>query len=281
MFGEHIINKGAHGLAIPYNKMYCQLSFDNSETNFYKESNHILKALAEYILNNNNLKGIYNTTELLNDVNNGLGFCMNIPIGYGLGSSGALIAAIYDNYKRNDANNISNLRSILGETESFFHGKSSGLDPLVSYLNKTIVIKDKPIVVEQEINWRDAFSIYLLDTETPRKTGPLVENFLNKYDTDSQFANVVDIEIIPLNNAIIADFLNDKYDINKIKKLSKFQLENYQSLTLVAYKELWQKSLKNDEFYIKICGAGGGGYFLIFSRYNDLAIIENHKSIKL
>ncbi|MCB9227839.1 MAG: hypothetical protein H6578_11825 [Chitinophagales bacterium] len=274
LFGEHIINKGAHGLAIPYNEMYCQLSFDTTQLNYYTHSNEVLTKLSEYIVNHREINTYYNTLNLKEDVNKGLGFCMNIPIGYGLGSSGAVTAAIFSKYKVKKLNDLAELKNVLAITESFFHGKSSGLDPIVSYLNKTIVIEKTPNVVHQKINWKEHFSIYLLDTKTPRKTGPLVEQFLHKYNSNSSFQKVVDNEIIPLNNSIIADFINNKYDTVKIKQLSQLQLENYNELILPQYKDLWQKGLDNDTYYLKICGAGGGGYFLVFSENKSLNLSD-------
>ncbi|MEZ4917250.1 MAG: hypothetical protein R2836_09745 [Chitinophagales bacterium] len=274
LFGEHIINKGAHGLAIPYNEMYCQLSFDTTQLNYYTHSNEALTKLSEYIVNHREINTYYNTLNLKEDVNKGLGFCMNIPIGYGLGSSGAVTAAIFSKYKVKKLNDLAELKNVLAITESFFHGKSSGLDPIVSYLNKTIVIEKTPNVVYQEFNWEKHYNIYLLDTKTPRKTGPLVEQFLHKYNSNSSFQKVVDNEIIPLNNAIIADFINNKYDIVKIKQLSQLQLENYNELILAEYKDLWQKGIDNNTYYLKICGTGGGGYFLIFSENKSLNLSD-------
>ena len=85
----------------------------------------------------------FNLEVLKNDVNHGMFFDSSIPQGYGVGSSGALVAAIYDKYAQNKITVLENLtrekllqlKSIFSEMESFFHGKSSGLDPLNSYLS--------------------------------------------------------------------------------------------------------------------------------------------------
>lgn len=274
LFGEHIINKGAYGLAIPYKKMYCKLSFNKDEAFYYKNSNSILKQLAQYIQTTNTLGLHYNSSQLFKDIENNLGFCMNIPVGYGLGSSGALVACLYNTYKIAPAENLSLLQNILAQTEGFFHGKSSGLDPLVSYLDKTVAIKNTPIEIEQNLNWQNNFDIYLLNSQTPRKTGPLVQNFLKKYNANKQFKTIIDTEIIPLNNEIINDFITNNYNLEKIKKLSELQLNNYSELISNNYKALWQKGLDSDEYYLKICGAGGGGFFLVFSR-NKALMLEN------
>src|SRR5699024_1889521 len=85
------------------------------------------------------------------DIEKGLYFDSSIPQGYGIGSSGALVAAIYDKYATNKITILENLtrdklnkrKAIFGEMESFFHGQSSGLDPLNSYLSLPILINSK------------------------------------------------------------------------------------------------------------------------------------------
>ena len=59
---------------------------------------------------------------------------MNIPTGYGLGSSGAVSAAIYDMFFPEARNiSLSRQKEDLATIESFFHGKSSGVDALTCH----------------------------------------------------------------------------------------------------------------------------------------------------
>ena len=68
-----------------------------------------------------------------------------------LGVSGALVASIYDKYAQNKITVLENLtrekllqlKEVFAQMESFFHGKSSGLDPLNSYLSLPILINSK------------------------------------------------------------------------------------------------------------------------------------------
>ena len=72
----------------------------------------------------------------------GLYFESSIPQSYGIGSSGALCAAIYARYTTElippsgsiTQKDIKELRHIFSGIESFFHGKSSGIDPLSCYM---------------------------------------------------------------------------------------------------------------------------------------------------
>ena len=94
---------------------------------------------------------VFDLNTLKADVNSGMYFDSSIPQGYGVGSSGALVAAIYDKYAHDKITVLENLtrekllklKTIFSEMESFFHGKSSGLDPLNSYLSIPILINSK------------------------------------------------------------------------------------------------------------------------------------------
>ena len=37
-----------------------------------------------------------------------------------------------------------------------------------------------------------------------------------------------------------------------------------------SLKEIWNEGLKLDSFYMKLCGSGGGGFFLVFDFENEL-----------
>ena len=96
----------------------------------------------------------FNIKQLRKDLANGLYFDSSIPQGYGIGSSGALVAAVYDRYANSKITILENLtrdkllklKQIFGLMESFFHGKSSGLDPLNSFLSLPILIHSKDIL---------------------------------------------------------------------------------------------------------------------------------------
>ena len=64
--------------------------------------------------------------KLDSDIENGLYFESTIPESYGLGSSGAVVAAIYESYKQEVGVDleINDLKLILSNIESFFHGQS-------------------------------------------------------------------------------------------------------------------------------------------------------------
>lgn len=268
LFGEHIINKESNGLAIPFHKYNCRLSFKKDKTTL-KESTEVLELIVNQIEKDEIIENLFDTVHLHQDISDGLNININIPVGYGLGSSGAICAGIYDTYCHYKKENPKKIKNILGHIESAFHGKSSGLDPLVSFLDNTVLVNsEKTDLIDFSLDKITDFKIFLVNTHTPRKTAPLVDKFLTKYDTKQIFAKIIDTEIIPITNEIIADFvsLNFESTYNKIKTLSKLQLENYGDLILSKHKPIWKKAIDSNDFYLKICGAGGGGFMLGFCK---------------
>lgn len=276
LFGEHIVNKGAKAIAIPLDKYRCQLTYDSTMPNILEDSAKILFSLLEFIRNDVLIRNAFDVDAFENDIKHGLKIAMNIPIGYGLGSSGALTAILFDTYVANKTMELQLLKTQLGAIESFFHGKSSGLDPLVSYLNKPILIEaevTKPVVINSAVF--DALNIFLINTNTSRKTSALVNAFLAKADSNEDFNRVLTNEMIPLNNQIIEQITTDngKPIDDLIKQLSAMQLQNFKLLILEEHLNIWKIGIESNDFYLKICGAGGGGFMLAFAK-NDLKLKE-------
>ena len=154
LFGEYGIIKDSKGLSIPYNFYKGALKSDANASKEAIKSNESLQAFVTYLnkltKKEPNLVS-FDLDMLKADVAAGMYFDSSIPQGYGVGSSGALVAAIYDKYAKNKITVLENLtrekllklKVIFGKMESFFHGKSSGLDPLNSYLSLPILIFSK------------------------------------------------------------------------------------------------------------------------------------------
>jgi len=71
--------------------------------------------------------------------------------------------------------------------ESFFHGKSSGLDPLNSYLSLPILINSKnniesTSIPTQHIEGKGA--VFLLDSGSTGETAPMVQLFMEQMKND-------------------------------------------------------------------------------------------------
>ena len=268
LFGEYGIIKNSKALVIPYKKYYGSLKFSTKLDNVQKDSNINLKQLSKYIKNNEFVSNKINTLKLDSDIENGLYFESTIPESYGLGSSGAVVAAIYESYKQEVGVDleINDLKLILSNIESFFHGKSSGIDPLSCYVQKPLLVESKNSINTIDIppqNINSKRTLFLLDTECKGNTQGLVEIFLNKLrrkDFEVFFEN----EFAVATNNSITNFLERKYEDfeNNFIELSKKTFNNFQEMIPVNYKNLWMDGIEKKDYYLKLCGSGGGGFLI-------------------
>ena len=268
LFGEYGIIKNSKALVIPYKKYYGSLKFSSKLDNVQKDSNINLKQLSKYIKSNEFVSNKINTLKLDSDIENGLYFESTIPESYGLGSSGAVVAAIYESYKQEVGVDleINDLKLILSNIESFFHGQSSGIDPLSCYVQKPLLVESKNSINTIDIppqNINSKRTLFLLDTECKGNTQGLVEIFLNKLrrkDFEVFFEN----EFAVATNDSITNFLERKYEDfeNNFIELSKKTFNNFQEMIPVNYKNLWMDGIEKKDYYLKLCGSGGGGFLI-------------------
>ena len=109
LFGEYGIIKDAKGLSIPYNFYKGALKISDTKNHEAKASNQKLSEFADYLEQINRTLVTFNTKQLREDLAKGLYFDSSIPQGYGIGSSGALVAAVYDCYANNKITILENL----------------------------------------------------------------------------------------------------------------------------------------------------------------------------
>ena len=276
LFGEYGIIKDSKGLAIPYNAYRGALKTSESLLGKSLESNQNLDRFYKYLAALQTDLVTFNLVSFKEDVENGMYFDSSIPQGYGVGSSGALVASIYDKYAANKTtvlenltrDKLLNLKAIFALMESFFHGKSSGLDPLNSYLSLPILINSKdnvePAGIPSQKEGKGA--VFLLDSEQVGETEPMVNIFMNKMKNEG-FRKMISEEFSTTTDACIDDFLqgNVKSLFGNVKSLSKIVLTNFKPMIPDAFHKVWEKGISTNDYYLKLCGSGGGGYILGFT----------------
>ena len=206
----------------------------------------------------------------------GLYFKSNIPTGYGAGSSGALCAAVFHRYLRIGPKlSLSELRASLGAVESFFHGSSSGTDPLICYLDEAILINAGGAIETVRLPKPPAH-FFVIDTGIERQTGPWVKAFLEK-SKEKDFLSVLQQELIPASDLAIQALMNHRADDlwSAMTVISNVHFRQIPSFIPTTFHDLWQSSLDSDDYKLKICGAGGGGFILGVARSVD--VIEQLK----
>ncbi len=281
LFGEYGIIKDSKGLAIPYNSYKGALKIEKNLSNKASDSNRNLAAFTAYLaeLHKEDPKQFpFDIQALQSDIAQGLYFDSSIPEGYGVGSSGALVAAIYNNYATDKITVLENLtrekllrlKELFGKMESFFHGTSSGLDPLNSYLSLPILIHAKDDVASTSIpsqNKAGKGAVFLLDSGQVGETAPMIQIFMEQMKQEG-FRSMLKNQFIKQTDACVEDFVNGnvKSLFSNIKELSHIVINHFKPMIPKQFHELWQKGIDTNAYYLKLCGSGGGGYILGFTQ---------------
>ena len=291
LFGEYGIIKDSKGLAIPFNAYRGALKTTDNLEGFSKKSNDNLRRFYAYIANLNSELVSFDLEAFQKDLNEGMYFDSSIPQGYGVGSSGALVAAIYDKYANDKITVLENLtreklltlKSIFSEMESFFHGKSSGLDPLNSYLSIPILINSKDNIEATGIptqSTQGKGAVFLIDSGIVGETAPMVSIFMENLK-DNGFRTMLKSQFIKYTDACVENFLHGdvKSLLENTKQLSKVVLNNFKPMIPEAFHGVWQNGIDTNDYYLKLCGPGGGGYILGFTEDIDKAklALKDHK----
>lgn len=286
LFGEYGIIKDSKGLSIPYNFYNGALKVDENPSAEAIKSNASLKRFVTYLeqLQNDQPELVtFNIEVLKADVERGMYFDSSIPQGYGVGSSGALVAAIYDKYANDKITVLENLtrekllqlKTIFSQMESFFHGKSSGLDPLNSYLSIPILINSKDNIEATGIPSQSATgkgAVFLLDSGIVGETAPMVNIFMENLKEEG-FRRMLKNQFVKYTDACVENFLGGdmKSLFKNTKQLSKVVLNNFKPMIPEQFHGVWQRGIDTNDYYLKLCGSGGGGYILGFTEDLDKA----------
>jgi mevalonate kinase len=244
-----------------------------------RASNQSLKDYLVYLKSIENEKDIrfaLNTQNLERDVNLGLYFNSTIPQGYGAGSSGALVAALFHHYLLTPAPDqnlhepggiTDQVRRQMSVMESYFHGSSSGLDPLTSWLgkpfsidaNKEIHFLSMPLFPDES-----KIKVFLIDTQVTGNTKPLVDWYKNQVELKQLDATMLH----DLSNETQMALLDKEFTLfdKKLLQLSAFQFKNLHPMIPENIKKTWDAGLQSQIFTLKLCGSGGGGFVLGFTK---------------
>ena len=278
LFGEYGIIKNSKGLSIPYNFYKGGLKLGDLKIDFVKESNEQLSIFRDYLLKINNSVVYFNFKKMNDDLLKGMYFDSTIPQGYGVGSSGAIVAAFYDRYAKNKITVLENLtkdkiiilKNIFSKMESHFHGKSSGLDPLNSYLSLPILIHSKNQIETTGIPLQSSTgkgAVFLLDSGKSSETAPMVDIFFKSME-NKNYSKIIRKDFIRITDSCVDNFLEGDFKslFLDIKNLSKVVLENFKPMIPKDFHNIWAKGIESNDYFLKLCGSGGGGYILGFSR---------------
>ena len=264
LFGEYSMIFDSTALMVPLKRFSAQWRFASSAQGS-TASNASLKRFADYLSTLDNAKEIFDLQRLNRDLRYNLYLDSNVPSGYGLGSSGTLVAAVYDGYAKKNNDDLLALKALFGQMENCFHGSSSGIDPLQCYLGKPFKITPKNVEILNDGFLHKDIHICLIDTKIKSNTKPLVENFKAQRE-NPEFLKRFQTEYLPyVKKCINAMIWNDKkVFFSSLRLLTKGQLQLLRPMITDNTLDLFTSNY-DFNFGVKISGSGGGGYVLGFT----------------
>jgi len=266
LFGEYSIMQAAPALALPFWAYRANWSWESSNAKGRESSQKGLQLL----INSMSSDCCLDLRGLEEDLRRGIWLQSNIPHGYGLGSSGSLVAAVYERYARGERVRGEELILTLARIEMAFHGQSSGIDPLVSYLRKGLFWQDgRSEILAQKICLGESsrVQLFLLNTNIARQTAPLVQHYLQAC-AQADFPPVAQEALALGHQEAIRAFLAEENEAlaRAFGQISALQYQFFQRMIPVQFKAVWQNGLVGGSYLLKLCGAGGGGFLLGYSK---------------
>ena len=263
LFGEYSMIFDATALMIPLKKFSAQWRFaSHLLAQGAASSNANLRRFADFLSTENELKDLFDLQRFNHDLHYNLFLDSNVPTGYGLGSSGTLVAAVYDAYAKQKTDDLLQLKTLFSKMESYFHGSSSGIDPLQCYLGQPFKITPKDVQLLSDDFLKKDIHICLIDTKIKSNTKPLVNHFKQQRENPA-FLNRFQSEYVPCVTSCINTMIEGKKEMffKSLKQLTKGQLEFLRPMITDNALNLFTADF-DFHFGVKISGSGGGGYVL-------------------
>jgi mevalonate kinase len=140
---------------------------------------------------------------------------------------------------------------------------------LNSYLSIPILINSKDNIEAtgiptQSLDGKGA--VFLIDSGIVGETAPMVNIFMENLK-DQGFRNMLKTQFVKYTDSCVENFLGGdmKSFFANTKKLSKVVLSHFKPMIPEEFHAIWQKGIDTNDYYLKLCGSGGGGYILGFT----------------
>jgi len=119
-------------------------------------------------------------------------------------------------------------------------------------------VKEVAVPVTQ---WQGLDRWFLLDSGVARHSAPLIAVFKRKTEDPAFAQSFGDLKAL-VDEAIESyEHLDEVMMGVTMRALSKLQLECMSEMIPAGLREIWAQGLASGEFALKLCGAGGGGFF--------------------
>ncbi len=257
LLGEYSVLLDDRAIAMPFRQFSARWSQDT-------DSQRVFGSLLRSRLTDLLATGILDE-RIYTDIQSGWHVDSSIPVGQGMGSSGALCAALYDVYAE-EADDLQIIRKELQILESVYHGTSSGVDPLVSYTDALLQFLPDGQVYSGQLD--QLHDIYLWPSHIERSSADLVGAFARKC-SDPSWRQLYDHDYLPCLRALEESILSGTSSADDWALFSQWQLQLFPEMIPEHVQAIWKAGLRSGRYRMKLCGAGGGGYFLVHSSLPD------------
>ncbi len=268
LVGEYAVIAGGSALTIPFKRYKARVrkkgDIPEGKSGEAKHSQRYLEKIFDYISNlPENSFHAGPDLDLFTAKKDDYWLEMNIPTGYGIGSSGAVSAAIYDLFFPGSSKlTLEQQRDDLALIESFFHGKSSGVDALTCFVKSALYFSADGSIQKVQMDpskITGGYRLFLLDSGERFETAPLVKYFLEQMDI-SGYASSIRYEFLVINQKLIEILLGEREADPALlfRAISDFQFTHFRKMIPESVVDDWLEGQISNEYYLKLNGSGGG-----------------------
>ena len=266
LFGEYSMIFDSTALVLPLKLFSAKWNADRGRSReFMSFSRKELSRFCGFLRGEERFSNVIDLDVLEEDLQKGWYLDSDVPVGYGLGSSGTVVAAVYDRYAKTPVRDLMRLKDLFSQMESFFHGSSSGIDPLQCYLGRPFRITAEGAELLADGFLKNRLQICLIDTEMKSDTKPLVEYFKRQREKE-EYLRDFQREYLPYVKGCMDAVIQGDTDcfFKRFQKLTSAQRVFFSPMIPDPVAELFERTY-DFHFGVKILGSGGGGYILGFT----------------
>lgn len=283
--GEYGVIIGSEAITVPLTGFHAKLSDIKDAAGSDQEKIHQsvsgLRKVITYIesLPRNSFFANPEIRDLQKLLKDGYFIHSTIPQGYGIGSSGAVSALIYDQFFSNTGGlTLEEQRKDLASIESCFHGKSSGVDAMTCFKGSALhfLPGGKIKLLEKDpLHNGMGYRFFLLDSKETFDTGPLVTTFMEQMKKNDYAARIRSDYF-----TLISKFINSVTGTSGsdpaliFRAISDFQFSHFRPMIPENMEEAWINGQVSNVYYLKLNGSGGG-FMLGIAHEDSRELVES------
>jgi len=267
--GEYGVISGSEALTVPLKIFSAKLTSTTEKRSPGNEeitaSVNSIRNLVTYInaLPRNSFYATPDTEAIEGLLKKGYYIESDIPEGYGIGSSGAVSALIYDQFfSSGEKLSMQQQKRDLATLESCFHGKSSGVDAMTCYTGQALHFMPGDTIRQVETDSLDpgqGYRFFLVDSGAVFDTGPLVGHYLHQLN-DPEFSKIIHEDYFPLISKFIQAVTGSPGTDPALifRAISDLQWNHFRKMIPEQMEDAWINGQVSNAYYLKLNGSGGG-----------------------